>query len=68
MAATGGGVMKDTLTTLEVALAANCNPRRVQAAVRTGELPAARIGKGYVYLREDVLDWIRHHYSRTHSA
>jgi excisionase family DNA binding protein len=48
-----------TLNLNEAAVMLCAEPETVSKLARNGELPAARIGKGWVFLREDVLTFLK---------
>ncbi len=39
-----------------------CDRSAIYKAVKSGKLPALRIGKGYRFLGQDILIFIRSHY------
>jgi hypothetical protein len=50
---------QDTMDLDAVAVFLHAEPATVAQCARTGELPGTRIGKGWVFLREDVLAFLR---------
>lgn len=50
---------EETLDIAEAALLLRAEDSTVMAYARSGELPGARIGKAWVFLREDVLSFLR---------
>ena len=53
-----------TLDTTEVAALLRAEPETVLQLARSGELPGARIGKSWVFLREDVVAFLKDRISR----
>lgn len=49
----------EILNTVEVAELLRAQPSTIANLTLRGELPAASIGKSYIFLREDVLSYIR---------
>lgn len=50
---------REILNTAEVAELLHAEPSTVANLALRGELPATTIGKGYIFLREDVMKYIR---------
>ena len=46
------------LTTEEVLVCLKVNPRTIYRLIKTGELPAIRIGRQWRFRRADLDDWI----------
>jgi len=46
------------LTTEEVLSYLKVNPRTIYRLIRTGELPAVRVGRQWRFRRNDLKDWI----------
>lgn len=53
-----------TLDTTEVAALLRAESETVLQLARSGELPGARIGKSWVFLREDVMAFLKDRISR----
>lgn len=51
--------MTDTLDLTEAAQILKISEQSVQELAASGDLPGAKIGARWVFLREDVIDWIR---------
>lgn len=49
----------DTMDPVQVAALLRADPETVMQFARKGHLPGARIGKGWVFLRTDVFDFLR---------
>lgn len=50
--------MGSTLSMIEAAGTLNVHPNTVARLIDSGELPAAKIGRSYVLLYKDVMDYI----------
>jgi excisionase family DNA binding protein len=48
----------DTLNAAEAAAVLHADPETVLMLARKGELPGAKIGKSWVFLRSDVLEYL----------
>jgi excisionase family DNA binding protein len=48
-----------TLDITEVATMLRADPETIMRLARTGELPAAHIGKSWVFLRDDVISYLK---------
>lgn len=53
-----GARLPSFLTTEEVLGYLNVNPRTIYRLIRSGELPAIRIGRQWRFRRSDLSDWI----------
>jgi excisionase family DNA binding protein len=53
-----------TLDLLEAAKLLKLHPQTVLKLAREGEIPAAKPGKCWVFIEEDLIDWIRSQYNR----
>jgi len=51
-----------TLTLNEAATLLKMHPQTVLQRARSGELPAAKPGKCWVFIEEDLINWIRSQY------
>lgn len=51
--------VKDLLTTKDVAEILNASGARVDELRRSGKLNAAKIGKGYIFDRKEVVEMVR---------
>lgn len=49
----------DTMDPSQVAAMLRADPETIMQFARKGQLPGARIGKGWVFLRTDVFDFLR---------
>lgn len=49
----------DTLDVIEAAAMLKVHPETVKSEIRSGALPATKVGRAYVLLREDILTYIR---------
>lgn len=54
----GGTRFPSFLTTEEVLSYLKVNPRTIYRLIRSGELPAIRIGRQWRFRRSDLDDWI----------
>lgn len=54
----GGVTLPSFLTTEEVLGYLKVNPRTIYRLIRSGELPAVRIGRQWRFRRSDLNDWI----------
>lgn len=59
---------KETLDLESVAALFQAEPDTVAQYARTGELPGTRIGKGWIFLREDALAFLRERIARDTAA
>jgi excisionase family DNA binding protein len=50
---------KEILNTIEVAELVHAEPSTVASLALRGEIPAASIGKSYIFLRDDVMRFVR---------
>lgn len=48
----------DTLNAIDAAAVLHADPETVLLLARKGDLPGAKIGKSWVFLRSDVLDYL----------
>ena len=53
-----------TLDLLEASALLKLHPQTVLQRARSGEIPSAKPGKCWVFIEEDLIDWIRSHYNR----
>ena len=51
-----------TLTVEDVSEILSWHPDTVRRKACTGELPAAKVGKRFIFLEEDIIAWIRSQY------
>ena len=56
-----GAQMSAFLTTEEVLGCLKVNPRTIYRLIKSGELPAVRIGRQWRFRRADLDDWIDRH-------
>jgi excisionase family DNA binding protein len=56
--------MTRTLTLEQAADVLKTTPETVSEAIHNGGLPAARIGRAYVLVEEDVIAWLRTQYGK----
>jgi excisionase family DNA binding protein len=54
----GGTKLPSILTTEEVLGYLKVNPRTIYRLIRSGELPAIRIGRQWRFRRSDLDDWL----------
>lgn len=50
------------MTTLDSELAAqllNCSTAHLHRLARAGTIPGAKVGRGWVFIEQDLLDWLR---------
>jgi excisionase family DNA binding protein len=59
---------KDVLTEADVALILDCETSTIQEKARNGELPGLKFGRGWIFPRLALIDWLnkkalekRHH-------
>jgi len=55
------GAYSAFLTTAEVLGCLKVNPRTIYRLIKTGELPAIRIGRQWRFRRSDLDEWIARH-------
>jgi len=48
-----------TLSSLHAATLLNCSVAHLLRLARAGLVPAAKVGKGWVFIEQDLLDWLR---------
>ena len=53
-----------TLDLLEAAKLLKLHPQTLLQRARASEIPAAKPGKCWVFIEEDLIDWIRSQYNR----
>ena len=41
-----------------------CHPDTISAMAAAGEIPAAKVGRSWVFIEEDLLNWLRSRYER----
>jgi excisionase family DNA binding protein len=51
--------LEPVLSVAEVATFLHVNPKTLYEAVRAGDVPARRVGRRVVILRDALLDWLR---------
>jgi excisionase family DNA binding protein len=54
----------DTLTLQEAAALLKIHPVTLQDKARAGEIPGAKVGRAWVFIKEDLLGYIRLRYAR----
>ncbi len=50
------------MTTIDSATCAellNCSVAHLHRLARSGAIPGAKVGKGWVFVHDDILDWLR---------
>lgn len=52
-------MIKEILNTIEVAELVHAEPSTVANLALRGELPSTSIGRGYIFLRDDVMHYVR---------
>lgn len=57
-----------TLTLKEAADVLRVHPMTLRREAAEGRVPAARAGRAWIFLEEDLLDWIRSQYASTARA
>ena len=45
-----------------------CDPETVRARAAAGELPAAKVGRAWVFVDVDLVEWLRKQYGACHST
>jgi excisionase family DNA binding protein len=45
-----------------------CDPETVRAMAASGELPAAKVGRAWVFVDVDLVEWLRKQYGACHST
>ena len=68
MAHNGGLPMGRTLTLDEAARVLKTTAETVSECIRARSLPAAKIGRAWVLVEDDVIDWLRQQYSAQNTA
>jgi excisionase family DNA binding protein len=53
-----------TLDLAEASALLKLHPQTILQKARSGELPAAKLGKCWVFIQQDLIDWIRSQYTR----
>ena len=48
-----------TLNATACAALLNCSKSKLFALARSGEIPACKIGRGYVFVEADIIEWLR---------
>lgn len=48
-----------TLDSSNAAALLNCSTAHLHRLARAGRVPAAKVGKGWVFIEHDLLDWLR---------
>ena len=48
-----------TLTSDSCAKLLNCSKVHLLNLVRQGKIPAAKVGKAYVFIEADIIEWLR---------
>lgn len=56
----------ETLNTFEASELLKCSENYIRELAESGELRGAKIGKGWIFLRSDVLDYVRHQVDTQH--
>lgn len=56
--------LRETMDLSEVASMLGARPETVAQLARRGELPSTQIGKGWIFLRENVLEYLRDRITR----
>lgn len=52
-----------TLDLLEAAAFLKVHPETLRRRARTGDIPSAKPGKGWVFIEDDLVDWLRRDYA-----
>lgn len=50
------------LTTEQAAALLHCAPRAIQRKAKAGILPGRKVGKGYVFVQDHLIEWISRRY------
>jgi excisionase family DNA binding protein len=58
MTGTEGGGLSAFMTTEEVLACLRVTPRTIYRLIKSGELPAVRLGRRWRFRRSDLNDWI----------
>lgn len=48
-----------TLDRLQAAKLLNCSTAHLLRLTRSGSIPGAKVGRGWVFIEQDLLDWLR---------
>lgn len=48
-----------TLDSPQAATLLNCSVAHLLRLARSGALPACKVGRGWVFIEQDLLDWLR---------
>ena len=48
-----------TLTADDCATLLNCSKSQVHRLVRRGEIPGVKVGRGWVFIEADIVEWLR---------
>jgi len=51
--------LRETMDLSDVALMLGAKPETVAQLARRGEIPGTQIGKGWIFLRENILEYLR---------
>lgn len=54
-----------TLDLTQAAMLLHCDPETVRGKVASGEIPGAKIGRAWVFIEVDLIDWLRTQYGKT---
>ncbi len=57
-----------TLDLEQAAQLLKLHPQTVLHRARAGEIPAAKPGKCWVFIEEDLIEWLRSHYNTSRDA
>ncbi len=55
--------MSETLTLKKAAAFLNLSPEALRRKAKAGEIPGAKIGKRWIFLQEDLVEYIRSQYA-----
>jgi excisionase family DNA binding protein len=50
--------MTDTIDSEECAALLRCTPEQVEELARAGDIPGLKIGRGWLFVRTDLLDYL----------
>lgn len=50
--------MSETIDTDECAALLKCSPAQVEELARSGEIPGLKLGKGWLFIRSDLLSYL----------
>ena len=48
-----------TLSSYQAAVLLNCSTAHLHRLARSGAIPGVKVGRSWVFIEQDVLDWLR---------